>query len=402
MKLKDTFVKNIKHSGSQNGDKHSDGGGMYLLVTAAGKYWHMDYRYIGKRKTLALGVYPAVTLAKARERRDAARVGLADGIDPMKTKREVKRAKALDAENTFESVALEWLDKTKGSRMSSTQKKIETWLRKDVFPTIGKMPISSVGPRDTLAAFRKMEARGALDSVHRVKQICGQVFRYAVSTQRAERDVTQDNRGALAKPIRGHFSAITVPKELGGLLRSIYGYEGHLYTLAGLKLSALLLVRPGELRHAEWSEIDFETGEWRIPPSKMKLKVAHIVPLSTQANAILIDQQRLTGHGRYVFPSLRSGERPMSENTINSAIRNMGYDKSVHTGHGFRATARTIMDEVLGERVDLIEHQLSHQVNDANGRAYNRTAHLPARREMMQRWADYLDSIRVVHADTTS
>jgi hypothetical protein len=229
VKLKDTFVKNAKHSGAPSGDKYSDGDGMYLLVTAAGKYWRMDYRHLGKRKTLALGVYPAVTLAKARDRRDAARVELADGIDPMQNKREAKRAQALDAENTFESVALEWLDKTKGSRMSSTQKKIETWLKKDVFPTIGRMPISSIGPRDTLAAFSKMEARGALDSAHRVKQICGQVFRYAVSTQRAERDVTQDNRGALAKPKRGHFSAITDPKELGGLLRAIYGYEGHAY-----------------------------------------------------------------------------------------------------------------------------------------------------------------------------
>ncbi len=396
MKLKNTFVKNIKHSGAPSGDKHSDGDGMYLLVTAAGKYWRMDYRHLGKRKTLALGVYPAVTLAKARERRDAARVELADGIDPMQTKRAVKQIQALDAINTFQTVALEWLEKTKGSRMSSTQRKIENWLRKDVFPTIGKMPISSIGPRDTLAAFSKMEARGALDSVHRVKQICGQVFRYAVSTSRAERDVTQDNRGALAKPTRGHFSAITEPKDLGGLLRSIYGYEGHPYTLAALKLSALLLVRPGELRHAEWSEIDLDNLEWRIPASKMKLKIAHIVPLSMQVEVILRGQLQLTGHGRFVFPSLRTGERPMSENTVNSALRNMGYDKNVHTAHGFRATARTIMDEVLSERVDLIEHQLSHQVNDANGRAYNRTAHLPARREMMQRWADYLDGIRIV------
>jgi len=278
--------------------------------------------------------------------------------------------------------------------MATTQSKITTWLEKDVIPFIGKMPIADVGPRDVLAALRKMEARGALDSVQRVKQICGQVFRYAVATGSAERDVTQDLKGALSKATPGNFAAITEPIKAGELMRSIFDYSGHHCTVAALKLSPLLFVRPGELRTAEWTEIDLDAAEWRIPGIKMKMKADHIVPLCTQAVAILIDLQAITGHGKFVFPSIRTGERPMSENTINAALRGMGYAADVHSAHGFRAMARTIMDEVLGERVDLIEHQLAHAVKDPNGRAYNRTAHLPARRLMMQRWGDYLDKQR--------
>ena len=240
-----------------------------------------------------------------------------------------------------------------------------------------------------------MEARGALESVQRVKQVCGQVFRYAVATGSAGRDVTQDLKGALAKPTAGHFAAITEPKQAGDLMRSIFDYSGHPCTVAALKLSPLVFVRPGELRTMEWAEIDLDAAEWRIPASKMKMKLDHLVPLSTQAVELLRGVKPMTGHGRYVFPSLRTGERPMSENTINAALRGMGYSAEVHSAHGFRATARTIMDEVLGERVDLIEHQLAHAVRDVNGRAYNRTAHLPARRAMMQTWADYLDKLRM-------
>ena len=279
--------------------------------------------------------------------------------------------------------------------MASTHGKITTWLEKDVFPFIGKMPISTIGPRDVLGALRVMEARGALDSVQRVKQVCGQVFRYAVACGSAERDVTQDLKGAMAKATPSHFAALTEPKPVGDLMRSIFAYTGHPYTVAALKLTPLVFVRPGELRTAEWTEMDLDAAEWRIPGAKMKMKADHIVPLSTQAVEILRSVHPMTGHGRYVFPSLRTGERPMSENTINAALRGMGYAKEVHSAHGFRATARTIMDEVLNERVDLIEHQLAHAVKDANGRAYNRTAHLPARRDMMQRWADYLDKLRI-------
>jgi integrase len=390
MALTDTFVKQTKEV-----KKHFDGGGMYLHVKAAGKYWRMDYRFADKSKTLALGTYPEVSLLKARARRTAARALLADGIDPGAAKREEKQAKLSAAANTFELVAREWLEKTAAERMASTHGKVTTWLEKDVFPWIGTMPISTIGPRDVLAALRKMEARGALDSVQRVKQICGQVFRYAVASGSAERDVTQDLKGALAKHVAGHFAAITEPKQAGDLMRAIFSYQGHPYTVAALKLSPLVFVRPGELRTAEWAEIDLDAAEWRIPGSKMKMKVDHLVPLSRQAVELLRTVQPLTGHGKYVFPSLRTGERPMSENTINGALRGMGIAEDVHSAHGFRAMARTIMDEVLGERVDLIEHQLAHAVKDANGRAYNRTSHLPARQAMIQRWADYLDKLRM-------
>lgn len=396
MALTDTFVKQVKHSGKAAGDRYADGNNMYLHVKAAGKYWRMDYTHSEKRKTLALGVYPAVSLLKARQRRDKARELLADGIDPGAAKQEEKAAQAAVLANTFERVALEWLDKTQADRMASTQGKVTTWLQKDVFPYIGSMAISTIGPRDVLAALRHMEGRGALDSVQRVKQICGQVFRYAVATGSAERDVTQDLKGALAKHAPAHYAAITDPKQAGDLMRSIFNYTGHPYVIAALKLSPLLFVRPGELRGAEWAEIDLDTAQWVIPASKMKMKVDHLVPLCTQAVAILTEQKKLTGTRRYVFPSIgRSEDRPMSENTINSALHAMGYGTDKHTAHGFRAMARTIMDEVLEERVDLIEHQLAHAVKDPNGRAYNRTAHLPARRAMMQRWADYLDKLRI-------
>lgn len=394
MALADTFVRQVKHTGKVAGDKYADGGGMYLLVKAAGKYWRQDYTYTGKRKTLALGVYPAVTLAQARKRRDKARELLAEGIDPSTAKREEKQAKAAAAGNTFEAVAEQWLKATAAKRAAITQDKVSTWLRKDVFPYIGKMPITSIGPRDVLAVVRKMEARGVFDSAKRIAQICGQVFRYAVAEGTAERDVTIDLRGAFQHAEKKHYAAITDPTRLGELLRSIHAYSGHPYSVAALKLSPMVFLRPGELRTGEWAEIDLEAAEWRIPGSKMKMGNDHIVPLSRQAVEILRGLQAITGYGRYVFPSLRTGERPMSENTVNAALRGMGYSTEIHTGHGFRATARTIMDEVLGERVDLIEHQLAHAVKDANGRAYNRTAHLPARREMMQRWADYLDKLR--------
>lgn len=395
MALTDTFVRQIKHTGKPAGDKHTDGGGMYLLVKAGGRYWRMDYTYADKRKTLALGVYPAVPLAKARQRRDKARELLADNIDPSTAKREEKQAQSIAAANTFEAVARVWLAKSAATRAASTQGKVTTWLEKNVFPAIGKMPITTIGPRDVLAAVRKMEERGAIDSAHRVKQICGQVFRFAVADGMAERDVTTDLRGALAAVPAGHFPAITEPKEAGGLMRSIFAYTGHPCTVAALKLTPLVFVRPGELRTAEWAEINLDAAEWRIPGSKMKMKMDHLVPLSTQAVEILRGVHPITGHGRFVFPSMRTGERPMSENTINAALRGMGYSKDVHTAHGFRAMARTMMDEVMGERVDLIEHQLAHAVKDTNGRAYNRTAHLPARRELMQRWADYLDKLRI-------
>lgn len=396
MALTDTGIRLVKHTGAPAGDKLSDGGGMYLLVTATAKCWRMNYRFNGKQKTLALGIYPAVSLAQARTRRDEARklLALIPPIDPSQAKREEKLARITAAEKTFEVVARQWLDKTAADRGANTQEKVTSALENNVFPFLGKTPISTIKPLDVLATVQKMEARGAIDTAHRVKQICGQVFRYAVAAGLAERDVTADLKGALAAVPRSHFSAITEPKQVGALMRAIFDYHGFPAAVAALKLAPLVFVRPGELRTAEWVEIDLDAAEWRIPASKMKMKVEHMVPLSVQAVEILRSLHPVTGHGKYVFPSLRS-KTCMSENTINAALRGMGYTKEVMTGHGFRAMARTIMDEVLGERVDLIEHQLAHAVKDANGRAYNRTAHLPARRKMMQRWADYLDKLRV-------
>jgi integrase len=396
MALTDTRVKQLKHMGSANGEKYADGGGMYLHVTATGKYWRLSYRYAGKQKTLALGIYPDVTLAKARERRADARTLLADGIDPSVAKREEKQRKADAAAHTFETVAREWLAKTANRRAAVTQAKVTNWLEKDVFPFIGKLPVSTIRAKDVLdKVARRMEARGIHESAHRIVQICSQVFRYAVAIGLVDRDVTVDLRGALVSVEKTNYAAITEPKQVGQLMRSIHSYDGHPTAVAALKLTPLVFVRPGELRAAEWTEMDLDVAEWRIPAAKMKMKVEHLVPLSRQAVEILRTLQPFSGHGRYVFPSIRTGERCMSENTINAALRGMGYAKDAMTAHGFRAMARTIMDEVLGERADLIEHQLAHTVKDPNGRAYNRTAHLPARREMMQRWADYLDKLRI-------
>ncbi|KAF3998892.1 tyrosine-type recombinase/integrase [Glaciimonas immobilis] len=396
MALTDIFIRTVKPTGKPSGDKYADGEGMYLLVKVPGKYWRFDYRFGGKRKTLALGVYPDVSLADARTKREAARKSLAvDEKDPGQVKIDNRQAKAVTAANTFEVVAGIWLEKTAASRATSTQEKITNWMKKDVFPFIGKKPVSDIKSIDVLETVRKMETRGVLDSAHRVKQLCGQVLRYCVATGLIERDVTADLKGALSVASKKNYAAITEPRQVGVLMRAIFSYSGYPYAVAALKLAPLVFVRPGELRSAEWVEIDLGTAEWRIPGEKMKMRNDHLVPLSTQAVEILRNLQAITGHGKYVFPSIRDEKRCMSENTITGALRGMGFSKQVMTGHGFRAMARTIMDEVLNERVDLIEHQLAHAVKDPNGRAYNRTAHLPARREMMQRWSDYLDKLRI-------
>jgi len=367
---------------------------MYLLVTDAGKYWRTDYRFDDKRKTLALGVYPAVSLAKARKRRDDARELLAAGNDPGQAKKADKHAQTAATVHTFEAVAREWLKKTAPDRAQTTQDKNTSWLERNIFPEIGAMPISAIKPREVLAALQKIEARGAVESAQKIKQLCGQVFRFAVASDLAERDVTADLRDALSVAPEAHYAAITEPKQVAGLMRSIFSSGGHPYACTALKLAPLLFVRPGELRGAEWTEFDLNEAEWRIQASKMKMGIDHIVPLSVQAVTLLRAVHLLSGHGKYVFPSIRTGDRCMSENTINAALRALGYDKETMMGHGFREMARTILDEVLEERVDLIEHQLAHAVKDPNGRAYNRTSHLPARKKMMQRWADYLDKIR--------
>lgn len=394
MPLTDTFIRQVKHSGNPAGDKYTDAQALYLLVKEAGKYWRMSYRFNGKQRLLAIGVYPAVTLAKARQLRDEARAHLAAGVDPMQAKRDNRIAQATAATNTFEAVARSWLDKTAANRAASTQAKNTTWLEKNVFPSLGTLPISAIVPRDVLSMLQKIEARGAVESAHKIKQLCGQVFRFAVAGGQAERDVTADLRGALSAVPKAHYAAITDPVQVGPLMRAIDAYSGHPYARAALKLSPLLFVRPGELRAAEWAEFNLDSAEWRIPAAKMKMGQDHIVPLARQALDVLRAMHGVTGRGKYVFPSIRTNDRCMSENTVNAALRAMGYSKDMMTAHGFRAMARTILDEVLAERVDLIEHQLAHAVRDPNGRAYNRTAHLPARRDMMQRWADYLDFLK--------
>jgi integrase len=394
MALTDIAIRKLQHSGKPAGDKHADGQGMYLRVKAAGKYWRMDYRFEGKHKTLALGVYPEVSLAAARSARADARTLLAKGIDPAAAKQDAKHAPAPEAENTFHSVAEDWLRKTAADRAPKTKQKITGWLANDIYPAIGAMPIETIRPRDVLAAVRKVEERGALDSAGRMLQLCGQILRYAIASTLIEVDVTSGLRGALTTPVIEHHAAITDPVRVGALMRAIDGYEGHHSVVGALHLAPLVFVRPGELRTAEWSEFDLDAAEWRIPAHKMKMKVEHMVPLSAQALAILRRLKPLTGASRFVFPSLRTSENCISDAAVNAALRGMGYSKEVMTGHGFRAMARTILDEVLGERVDLIEHQLAHVVKDVNGRAYNRTTHLAARREMMQRWADYLDKLK--------
>ena len=392
--LTDTAIRNAKPR-----DKTytlGDGEGMYLEVMPNGtRFWRMAYRQPnGKKNRLTFGKYPEVSLAEARDKRLAARKLMAQGIDPGMARREEKHAKEKAALNTFEAVARAWLAKTAADRAASTQEKNTAWLERNIFPAIGALPISTIKPWDVLSALRVIEKRGAIESAHKIKQLCGQVFRFAVASGLADRDMTVDLRGALSAVPEAHYAAITDPKEAAELLRAIDAYNGHAYAVVALKLAPLVFVRPGELRSAEWSEIDLDAAEWRIPGSKMKMGQDHIVPLARQAVALLKDLYAMTGHGKFVFPSVRTSARYMSENTVNAALRGMGYGKDVMTGHGFRAMARTIMDEVLGERVDLIEHQLAHAVKDPNGRAYNRTAHLPARRLMMQRWADYLDAIK--------
>lgn len=373
----------------------SDAKGLYLEIHPNGsKYWRLKYRFAGKEKRLALGVYPRVSLKDARKACQVAKDQLEQGIDPLQAKK-VRRAEQAQAQaNNLETIAREWHKQQARHWSESYSAKVLRAIERDLIPYLGTLPLDSISPPQLLAVLRRVEARGAAESANRLKQTVGQIFRYAVATGRAARDITPDLKGALATPKKNHFPAITEPAKVGKLLNMLDAYAGTATVRAALKLAPLVFVRPKELRHAEWQEIDLEAAEWRIPAEKMKMGMDHIVPLSRQAVEILQEQQLLTGQWQYVFPSARSPRRPMSDNAILSAFRNMGISKEEMTGHGFRAMARTILDEVLGERVELIEHQLAHAVKGSLGRAYNRTTHLPQRREMMQRWADYLDQLR--------
>ena len=370
-----------------------DGGGLHLEVTpTGGKWWRIKYRFDGKEKRLSLGVYPDVSLKDARERHDEARKLLAGGIDPSEHRKAARSIRADRAANSFEAVTREWYAKHSPNWAEIHADRIIRRFERDIFPWIGGRPVAEITAPELLAAVRRIEARGALETAHRALGACGQVFRYAVATGRAERDPSRDLQGALP-PVKGeHFAAITDPKRVGELLRAIDGYQGTLTVQCALRLAPLVFVRPGELRRAQWADIDLDAAEWRYTVTKTD--TPHIVPLSTQAVAILGELHGLTGGGQYVFPGARSPKRPMSDNAILAAMRRMGIVKDEMSGHGFRAMARTILDEVLGVRPDLIEHQLAHAVRDPNGRAYNRTAHLPERRKMMQQWADYLDTLK--------
>ncbi len=403
MALADTFVRTVKHTGASAGDKYADGGGMYLLVKSGGKYWRMDYRFAGKRKTLALGTYPEVSLAKARQRRDKARELLADGVDPSTAKKGEKLAQTTAAANTFELVALEFLE-TKADAW--TPMYAAKWLRgmeKDLFPYIGSLPLASITAPMLLDVLRKCEKRGAIESAHTLRQTAGQVFRYGIQTGRCERSPSTDLQGALKPVNTKHMAAILEPAKVGELMRSISAYSGQLATKTALALSALLFQRPTNIRQMEWAWVDFDNAMLTIPSQDMKRRKhqkvngrPHFVPLAPQAINALKEMQPLSGHGRYVFPSLLTGERPMSDNTVNSALRRMGYSNSEMTAHGFRATARTLMIERLpGITADVIEAQLAHGKSGPLGSAYDRAEFMEQRRKMMIEWADYLEKLRL-------
>lgn len=394
MPLTDTAVRNAKPKVKPY--KLFDAGGLFLLVQpSGGRWWRYKYRVAGGvEKSLSLGTYPDTSLREARTRHAEARRALAAGIDPSAARQAAKAAGAERAANSFEAIAREWHAKQAKKWAATTAAKALVRLEDDLFPWIGARPVADITPPEVLRTVRRVETR-TVDTAHRVLQDAVHVFRYAIQTGRAERNPAAELRGALEPRRKVHFASITDPAKAGELLRAIHGYNGQPAASSALKLAPLLFVRPGELRAMEWGEIDLDSAEWTIPADRMKMGVAHLVPLSSQVVEILRDLHPLTGHGRFVFPSLRTADRPMSENTINAALRRVGYSGKEMTGHGFRAMARTILDEVLHFRPDYIEHQLAHAVRDPNGRAYNRTAHLPERRKMMQAWADYLDGLRM-------
>jgi integrase len=391
MKLKDINCKTAKPK--EKAYKIFDGGGLFLFVTPQGsKYWRLKYRFNGKEKLLALGVYDQVTLGEARIKRNEAHNLLAKGIDPGLLKQEKKQSNRTITENCFETVAREWHAKFLSKWTPKHSARIIRQLENDIFPWLGERVISEITPPALLKALQRIESRGAIETAHRAHQTCGQIFRYAIATGRAERDPSADLRGALPPARKKHHASLTDTNAVGNLLRAINDYQGHFVTKCALRLAPLLFVRPGELRHAEWTEFDFEAAEWRIPAEKMKMRVKHIVPLSTQAISILRELQPLTGDGKYVFPCVRASRRPMSENTVNAGLRRLGYTKEEMTGHGFRSMASTLLNE-QGWNRDAIERQLAHAERNNIRAAYNYAEYLPERKKMMQHWADYLDAL---------
>ena len=374
--------------------KLADEKGLYLRIEPSGsKLWRFDYRFAGKRKTLALGKYPEVSLAEAREKLGEARKLLSNDVDPSELRKANRTARRGLVANTLEAIAREWFAKYKPNWAKSHADKIIARFENDLFPWLGNRPIAEISAPEILRCLRRIEERGALDTAHRALQNAGQVFRYAVATGRADRDPCGDLRGALPPAKKGHFAAITDPAEVAELLRKIDDVPAGFVVKCAMRLAPLLFVRPGELRTARWQEIDLAKAEWRYLVSKTKTD--HLVPLATQAIEILRELYPLTGDGEYVFPGARPNGLPMSGGAINVALRRAGYStREEQTGHGFRAMARTILHQELGYAPEIIEHQLAHRVPDALGTAYNRTKFLKERREMMQRWADYLDKLK--------
>lgn len=393
MALSATAVKQAKPKEKQY--KLFDGEGLFLLVTpTGGKWWRLKYRFAGKEKLLSLGTYPDVSLLEARDERTRLRKQIRKGIDPSLIRKTHKAYQAELSENSFEIIAKEWFAKFSPKWSEGHISRIESRLKNDIYPYIGSRPISEISPPELLALIRRVENRGVIETAHRVKQVCGQIFRYAVATGRAERDPSQDLKGALPPRNRKNFPSPKRPDDVARLLNAIDGYQGTTETRAALKLLPLVFVRPGELRRAEWFEIDFKAREWHIPAEKMKMGEKHIVPLSNQAMAILEELFLLTGKRQYLFPSVRTRSRPMSENTINAALRRLGYTKDEITAHGFRSIASTLLNEQGWDR-DWIERQLAHAERDNVRAAYNYAQYLPQRKEMMQAWADYLEKLRI-------
>ena len=377
--------------------KLADGGGLYLLVSSTGgKLWRLKYRFGGIEKLLSLGGYPIVSLSDARQRRDSAKKLIEQGIDPSITRKAAKAARSEATANSFEIIAREWHEHKKGEWSTGHALTILTRLEKDIFPWIGSTPLTDVLAKDIKSVLDRVKSRGTIEAARRLLTIISQVFIFGISTDRANFNIAQGLKGYLPPPskTKKHMAAVTDPKELAPLLRAMDNYQGSFIAQSALKLLPMLFCRPGELRHLEWSEVDFQTAQIAIPGNKMKMKADHIIPLATQAIAILRELHPLTGQGKYVFPSTRSNVRCMSDNTINAAFRRMGFEKDTVVGHGFRATARTLLHEVLHFDPYVIEAQLAHRVPDALGTAYNRTSHIAERRKMMQVWADYLDGLK--------
>ena len=391
-KLNDLAIKKAKPDNLPY--KLTDGGGLFLLVHSnGGKYWRMAYRFVGKQRTLALGVYPDVSLAEARSRRENARKLLANKVDPNMEKQAQKAADITESGNSIEAIAREWFIRHSPNWKENHSSKIIRRLEVDIFPWLGACPIGEVTAPNLLAAIRRIESRGALETAHRALANCGQVFRYAIATGRAQRDTAADLRGSLPPVKEKHHASITDPKAIGELLRDIEGYQGAFVTKCALRLAPLVFLRPGELRKAEWAEIDLDKAEWRIPAARMKMNAVHIVPLASQAVALLRELHPLTGSGKYVFPGARSAARPMSENAVLAALRRMDYTTDEMTGHGFRSMASTLLNE-QGYNRDAIERQLAHAERDGVRAAYNYAEYLPERKQMMQAWASYLDALK--------